>query len=342
MKPFADRNHKTIGAVALAVILVVVGVAVNFSRLTFFTSNTAYHADLADAGSLVNGEQVTVAGTRVGAITGLHLEGAHVRLDFNVQPHVRLGSLTGLTVKVLSPLGQEYVQLTSAGPGQLPAGATIPESRTAGTATILSTLNQTGQTLGAINEQQVSQSLAVLNQDLGGTSPAATAAVISGLGRLSNIIIDRQSELSALVNEANTVTATLNAHRGQLIDLIGQGNLILQVVQERQADIKGVLDAATALSNEVSSIITNKQSDLSALLTNLQTAAGVLARDSGTLANAVPLLSGLATYLANATGNGPFFDAISPTLLLDDHLVQQCAQPGMTPPYSTLSHGCNA
>lgn len=342
MKPFADRNHKTLGAVALAVILVVVGIAVNFSRLTFFSSNTAYHADIADAGSLVNGEQVTVAGTRVGTITGLHLEGAHVRLDFNVRPSVRLGSLTGLTVKVLSPLGQEYVQLTSAGPGRLAPGATIPEARTSGTATILSTLNQAGQTLGAINEQQVSQSLAVLNQDLSGTTPTATAAVIAGLGRLSDVIIGRQSQLSALVNEANTVTATLNAHRGQLIDLIGQGNLILQVVKERQADIKQILDATTALSNEVSSIITNKQSDLSALLTNLQTAAGVLARDSGTLSNVMPLLSGLSTYLANATGNGPFFDAVAPTLLLDDHLVQQCSPPGATPPFSLTSYGCNA
>jgi phospholipid/cholesterol/gamma-HCH transport system substrate-binding protein len=342
MKPFADRNHKTLGAVAMAVILVAVGLAVNSSRLAFFSSSRNYHADLGDAGSLVSGEQITVAGTRVGAITALHLEGDHVRMDFTVRPGVHLGSLTGLAVKVLSPLGQEYVQLTSAGPGQLAPGATIPESRTVGTQTILSTLNRTGQVLGAINDQQVSQSLKVLDQDLSGTSPAATAAVISGLGRLSNVIVGRQSELAALVNEANTVTATLNAHRGQLIDLIGQGNLILQVVQERQADIKQVLDATTALSNEVSGIITNKQADLSALLTNLDTAAGVLAKDSGTLTNALPLLSGLATYLANASGSGPYFDAVSPTLLLDDHLVQQCDQPGAVPAYSVLSHGCNA
>jgi phospholipid/cholesterol/gamma-HCH transport system substrate-binding protein len=278
----------------------------------------------------------------MGTVTGLRLDGDHVRMDFEVRPGLHLGSQTSLAVKVLSPLGQEYVQLDSAGPGTMAPGATIPVSRTAGTPTILSTLDQTGSTLGAINDSQVSQSLSVLNQDLAGTTPQATAAVIAGLGRLSDVIVGRQQQLAAVVDEANTVTATLDAHRGQLVDLIGQAGLVLQVVEDRQSEIKQVLQATTTLASEVDQIITSKQANLSTLLTNLQTVSGVLARDSGSLANAIPLLSGLSTYLANATGSGPYFDAIAPTLLLDDHLVAQCSQPGATPFYTMLSQGCQA
>ncbi|MCU4184184.1 MCE family protein [Acidiferrimicrobium sp. IK] len=340
MKPFAERNPRYVGVMVLIAVLAVVAGALDFSKIGFLHHDSAYHAQLADAGSLVPGEQVTVAGTRVGSVTGLHLDGDRVRLDFTIRSGLKLGSLTTLSVKILSPLGQEYVQLASAGPGVLRPGATIPLRRTSGTATILSTLDQAGTTLGSIDEGQLAKSLAVVSQDLSGTTPSATAAVIKGLGRLSDVIVNRQSELAQLVDETNQVVATLDDHRGQLVDLIGQAGLVLQVVQERQSDIKQVLDATTALSNAVSQIITNKQANLSALLTNLKTVSGVLANDSGNLAKAVPLLSGLASYLSNATGSGPYFDAIAPTLLVDDHLVAQCTKPGVTPPYSLLSPGC--
>lgn len=329
MKPFRERNLKVVAVISLTVILAVVAGALNFSKLSFLHPVHHFHAELVDAGSLVVGEQVTVAGAQVGTITGLHLAGNHVRLDFTTRPSLRLGSLTTLTVKILSPLGQEYVQLGPQGPGRLDPGATIPQSRTSGTTTILATLNQTGTTLGAIDQAQLARSLEVVTQDLAGTAPAATAAVIGGLGRLSNVIADRQDQLSQLVAAANQVTATLSAHRGQLVDLIGQANLILQVVQQRRSDIKAVLDGTTALAQRVSEIITDKRANLSTLLGNLQTVSSVLARDSGSLTAAIPLLSGLTTYLANATGTGEFFDAIAPTLLINDHLLVQCSKPGV-------------
>lgn len=339
MKPFHERNPRAVGAVCLGLAVLAVVGALTFSKLPFFDSATPYHADLANAGSLVAGEQVTLAGTRIGTITGLHLAGDHVRLDFQIQPSVHLGRNTSLAVKVLSPLGQEYVELTSHGPGTMSAGSTIPASRTSGTQTILSTLNQTGTTLGAIDEKQLARALATASADLSGTSPAAVAAAVTGLGRLSDIIAQRQVQLRQLVSAADQVTSTLNANRGQLLDLIGQGNLVLQVVEQRRAQIKQTLEAATNLANRITSII-GRQSGVATMLANLRSASAVLAHDSGTLSKALPLLAGLSTYLANATGSGPFFDAIAPTLLIDDHLIAECSPPGVTPPYNFLSQGC--
>ena len=340
MKPFHERNPRRVGAACLAAVTVAVVGALTFSRLPFFASSVTYHADIADAGSLVMGEQVTLVGTRVGSITGLHLQGDHVRLDFQISPGIHLGDATTLAVKVLSPLGQEYVELDSGGDRTMAAGATIPEDRTTGTQTLQTTLDRTGTTLGAIDQKQLAQALAAASSDLSGTSPAAAAAAITGLGRLSDVIAGRQAELAQLVQAADQVTGTLDANRGQLVDLIGQSRLILSVVEQRQAEIKQTLDATTSLANQIGDIITNKQSDLATMLANLRSASAVLARDSGSLTDALPVLAGLSTYLANATGSGPFFDAVAPTLLINDHLVAQCSKPGTTPPYSQLSQGC--
>lgn len=327
MKPFRERNVTVIGIVSAVVLLAAVLVSLNFTRLPF-NSQVTYHADLARAGQLVSSEEVTIAGVKVGTVKHLSLQGNHIRLDFTVNPSVHLGSRTTLTVKVLSVVGQEYVQLDSAGGGRMRPGDTIPLSRTFGTGTLVDTLNQLGGEIGQIDQAQLQKALEVGNQDLSGTSPAATAAVISGLGRVSDAINSRQAELSQLVNETEAVTQTLSDHKDQLVALIGQSNLILQVVEQRRTDLANLLSSVTSLSHEISSLVTDKHADLGSFLASLNTVAGVLAKDSDALGQTLPLAAGLGKYLANATGNGPYVDADAPTFLLPDTVVAGCQLPG--------------
>ena len=341
MKPFRERNVKVLAVVAAVALVAAVVVAFNFSRL--FGSTDRYYADMADAGQLVKGENVEIAGVKVGTIAGTSLQGNHVLLSFDVDHGVSLGSTTRLQVKVLSPLGQEYIQLVRSGTGTMRPGQTIPIGRTFGSPSIVGTVTQFGSEVSQINQQQLARALTVAEQDLAGTSPSVTAAAIHGLGALSTVISDRQNQLSNLVAEAQQVTATLDAHQQPLLTLIGQSTLVLQVVEARKADIDNLLASTQSLSRQISSILTDPHANLGALLGNLQAVSAVLAKDSSSLGQTIPVLAGFSKYIANATGNGPYLDAVAPALLITDNVIAECAKPGADTDSNVLTgQGCKA
>lgn len=335
MKTFRERNLKLVAASTAAVLVIAGLVAVSSSRLPFLApSQHAYHAELAAAGQLAPGEDVTVAGVKVGTVTGLHLEGDYVRLDFKVDHGIDLGDSTTLEVKVLSLLGQEYVQLTPRGTSPLSPGATIPLARTSGTQTLVDTVTNLGAETGQIDQAQLQKALQVADQAASASSPTQTAALIEGLGRLSSIVADRQKQLDQLVGSAQQVAGTLSGNDTQIIQLIGQSNLVLDVLNQRQSAIQQLLGATQALARQVSDIITSKQADLGSLLANLDSVSANLAKESSTIASSLPLLSGFSKFAANAAGSGPYVDVIDPVILLSDGIAAACAKPGVYHPTS--------
>ena len=342
MKPFRERNTTTVGVVAAIVVAVALLTALNFSRLPFERTST-YYADLANADQLVKGEYVTISGVKVGTVVGLKLEGAKVRLTMHLNRGLHLGDHTSLAVKVLSPLGQEYAQLSPSGGGSMPPGATIPLARTTVSPGIVATVTHLGEETGQINSAQLAQALTVATQDSSATDPAALASALSGLSRLSSYVASRQDQLQSLLTSASSVVTTLNAHSGNIVTLIGQSTLVLQVVEARKTDIDNLLASVQTLSHEISTVLTNPDANLSALLANLQAVAGVLSKDSSTLASSIPVLRSFATYVTNATGSGPYLDAIAPTVLVPDNLIVQCGKPGADTDSNPLTGpGCNA
>src|ERR1700680_673047 len=116
MKRFSDRNPTKVGIVSIVVMVVAVLLALNFSKLPLINTHTTYRADFAEAGGLQSGDIVTVAGVRVGQITKLALHGDRARVSLSVSYSVPLGVDTSAAGKVLTPVGQEYLELAPAGP----------------------------------------------------------------------------------------------------------------------------------------------------------------------------------------------------------------------------------
>src|SRR5690348_11863905 len=90
MRPFRERNPVPIGIIGLTLILGMLVLAFNASHLPFLTSGNVYHADFADASGLKSGDDVRVAGVKVGSVTSVSLDGAQVRVGLRVSG-VRVG-----------------------------------------------------------------------------------------------------------------------------------------------------------------------------------------------------------------------------------------------------------
>jgi phospholipid/cholesterol/gamma-HCH transport system substrate-binding protein len=337
MKRFRERNLFVIAVVGSAVLVVFAMAAINFSKLPFVSDHAGYQAQFPDAAGLAQGDPVSIAGVDVGNVTGLSLSGAHVLISFTVQNGVRLGGYTSAAAKVLTPLGQEYLDVQPAGPGRLASGAVIPLSRTHETQTLVSTVNQAGNQVGNINLGQLEQALGVTSSDLEAVPAGATSAMLHGLAQLSTVVGSRSSELAQLVQNVKTLSGTLAQHSSQLVDLLGQSNLVLGVLTTRQQTIAVLLSTTASLTTQLNALFAAHQAQIGPLLTDLQTVSGVLAKDASDLATAVPLLASANKYLSNVTGSGSFGDFVMPAALIPDNVIAQCTKPGATKPVT----GCN-
>ena len=323
-------NLYVIAGVSAVVLVIAALLALNFSKLPLISSQRTYQADLASAVGLSSGNVVTIAGVRVGAVTGLSLHGNAARVTFTVSGGPRLGRDTRLDIKVLNPVGVEYLELTPAGPGNL--SGPIPVSRTTIPGTLVGDLNQLTTNVQQTNLGQLVKSLEVLTQTFAANSPAETKAAIDGVSRLSAVFAARQSEVADLVDQADQLTTELNSHNAQLVNLLGQADLVLQVLNQRKAAIDTLLTTATGLTSQLNHLIVGDRSVLDPMLSNLQAVSAFLAKDSSNLGEAIPLLAAFTRYSANVTGSGPFADFVAPTLVVPDNLIAQCAKLGALDP----------
>jgi phospholipid/cholesterol/gamma-HCH transport system substrate-binding protein len=337
VKRFSERNRVLVAVVGSALLVVVALGAINFSKLPLINDHTGYGAAFADSAGLAQGDPVSVAGVDVGTVSGLSLSGSHVLVSFTVQNGVHLGERTTAAAKVLTPLGQEYLDLEPAGSGQMAAGAVIPEKRTQETQTIVSTIRSGANIVQGINLHQLEQALSVTDQDLEAVPAGATSQLLDGLSQLSDVIASRSSELSQLVQNVSQLTGTLQQHGTQLFSLIGQGDLVLQVLNQRHAAIDQLLKTTAALTQQLQALLAAHEAQVAPLLSDLQTVSGVLAKDGNDIEAAIPLLTAADKYLANVTGSGAFGDFVMPAALIPDNVIAQCAKAGVTNPVT----GCN-
>jgi phospholipid/cholesterol/gamma-HCH transport system substrate-binding protein len=330
VRTFREGNLVATGLVAGAVLLAATLLALNFSRLPVLSGTTTYRALFANAGGLTAGDIVTVAGVRVGSVTGLSLRGDQVEVRFTVANSVRIGSQSSAGMKVLTPIGQEYLEITPAGPGTL--HGPIPEARTTIPLTLVGDLSTLSNETARLNLAQLERSLDVTSTTLRGVPKASVSSALTGLARLSTIIASRQQDLSTLVTSAASISGVLARHSADLVNLVGQGDLVLRVLEQRRAAITALLATTSSLGRQLTSLFDGSAGQLTSLLANLDTVSRTLADDRGDLATAIPLLQAFSRYAANATGSGPFADFTLPTLLIPDNVIAQCAKERLTDP----------
>ncbi len=338
MKRFSERNAIVIAVVGTTLLAVLSLGAINFSKLPLINDHAAYGAALADSAGLAQGDPVAIAGVDVGNVTSLSLSGSHVLVTFTVTNGVRLGARTSAAAKVLTPLGQEYLDIAPAGTGAMPPGSVIPEQRTAETQTIISTIRKGADSLGQINIKQLQLALATTDQTLQSVPAGETASMLNGLAQLSNVIGSRSSELAGLLTNVATLSKTLADHGNQIFTLIGQSDLVLKVLTQRQQAVQQLLQSTASLTTQLESLLAAHQSQMTPLLNDLNSVSAVLAKDAGDLAQAVPLLAAANKYLANVTGSGEFGDFVLPAGLIPDNIIAQCAKSGAIKPVN----GCDA
>jgi phospholipid/cholesterol/gamma-HCH transport system substrate-binding protein len=318
MRPLRERNPVLVGAAGLAVLAALVLGAFKIDALAALGSD-AYRAAFRDASGLAPGNEVRVAGVRVGQVSGVGLArgpaGAYVRVTFRVDDDgVRLGAATGATIRIKTVLGQKYLALAPAGPGRLPEGAEIPLERTAAPFDVVEAVSGLADTLDHIDAAQLADAFTTIAETFADT-PASVRSSLDGLSRLSKTVGDRDAELRALLARAHEVTGVLADRDEEFRKLVADGSALLQEVSRRRDAIHDLLVGTSALATQLTGLVTDQRDRLRPALQQLRGVVAVLQRNRDNLELTLRRMGPFVDAFANVVGTGRWFDSYVAGLL---------------------------
>jgi phospholipid/cholesterol/gamma-HCH transport system substrate-binding protein len=311
MTPFRERNPIIIGAIGLAVIAAMLLLAFNTDRLPLL-GGRQHSAALSEAGGLKPGDDVRIAGVKVGKVTAVDLEGAHVRVDFSVNRSTELGSTTRAAVRIKTILGQKFLALDPSGKSAL--AKEIPLSRTTPAYDVVDAFSDLATTAEDINTDQLATSLDTI-ADTFRDSPAEVRAAVEGLGRLSHTVASRDDQLRSLLAHANGVTGVLSDRNAQIVSLLSDGDLLLQELRKRRADIHTLLVNTATLADQLTGLVRDNREAIRPALAHLKNVLAVLETNQANLDRSITLLAPFVRVFANTTGNGRWFDTFIQNLV---------------------------
>lgn len=307
MRQFRDMNPVPIGVVSIIVLVAMVVLSFNLTKLPFASGHT-YSAAFAEAAGLRPGDQVQIGGVVVGKVSGVSLEGTHVKVDFRItNSSAHLGSRTSASIEIATLLGNKYLALKPQGPGSWPSGREIPVSQTTSPYDVEPALQGLASTVGKINTKQLATALNSLSTTFR-KSPKPLRSTLSGLSRLSQTIASRDTALRALLHHTASVTGVLAQRRTQFARLLGDGDKLLTMLDRRRQVIAALLVNTERLATQLSGLVTDNQKTITPLLTHLH---GVLSTLNNNQANLTKIIEGLYVFVrgeVDATGAGPWFD----------------------------------
>lgn len=304
-KSFAERNLRIL-ATAGTLVLVAVFVLTYFSEsLPVIGLGGSYSARFAESGGLRSGNEVRVAGVKVGKVTGIHLDEDQVVVDFRLKG-VHLGSKTSAAVKVKTLLGQKYLSIDPLGTGDLQG--TIPESRTTTPYDVNEALSNLSTTFTRIDNKQLEHSLNVISDTFAHT-PKSVRKTISGLTALSRTVSSRDSQLAELFASTKKVSGTIAGRNDEFQGLIRDGNALLGELQQRRKAVHAMLTGSARLGRQVRGLVADNEKRLKPALTRLDRVSAILHRNQRNLDRALRRMAPYYKVVDSALGNGHWVDA---------------------------------
>jgi phospholipid/cholesterol/gamma-HCH transport system substrate-binding protein len=329
MRPFRERNPVVVGVAGLTALTALLVASFNADDLPLIGGGTDYRAAFREAGGLQPGNEVRVAGVKVGKVTGVDLDGSRVRVDFRVADSgVTLGERTAATIRIKTVLGQKYLSLEPAGGGELDEGDEIPLSRTAAPFDVQDAVGGLAETVDKIDTTQLAQAFTTI-ADTFRDSPAEVSASLNGLSRLSTTIASRDAQLTALLARTRTVTGVLAERDTEFQRLVADGNLLLGEIRKRREAIHVLLVSTTQLSNELVGLVADNRAQLEPALKELRKVVAILEDNQTQIDQTVPRLARFVEAFSNVLGSGRWFDTyvaclVPPPVTVGDVQLSSC------------------
>ncbi|MFI5909181.1 MCE family protein [Dactylosporangium sp. NPDC051541] len=244
----------------------------------FSGGGTQYRARFIDVTGLLAGDDVRIAGVKVGAVRDIRVADNHIaEVAFTVDENIPLTASVHATIRYRNLVGQRYVALSEApGDGRpLNAGQTIPVAQTTPALDLTVLFNGFRPLFTALTPQAVNQLAFEIVQVLQGEG-GTVANLLRSTASLTGTLADRDAVIGRVITNLLSVLSTLDEHRDDLDTTITR---LQQFVSGLAADRQAIGDALTntaALTGATASLLQDARPSLQADIDQLGTLSGTL------------------------------------------------------------------
>lgn len=313
-KPGEPRfGNATIGVVGVIVILALTAGSFMLDSLPFVGAGPKYQAHFSEAAGLTDGNEVRVAGVKVGVVTGVELEGDKVVVGFRAKD-AWLGDDTRASIQIKTVLGQKYLALSPAGNEELDRSEPIPLERTVAPYDVVTAFSSAAETLEEIDDEKLAESLDSLTGAMQ-ASPDEFRGAIDGVARLSQTISSRDEELRQLLAATRTSSEILAERNDDFRRLIIGTGQLLGELNARSESLKLVLASTRGLSIELRRLVADNEAEFGPTLDSLDETLRILTDHEEELKKSVHNLAPFYRLYANMLGTGRWFDSVVTNLI---------------------------
>jgi phospholipid/cholesterol/gamma-HCH transport system substrate-binding protein len=326
--------------IVFAVVTVVMTAALAQTLGAFSGGGTGYRARFTDVTSLLEGDDVRIAGVRVGEVTGIRVvDNTVAEVSFTVADDIPLDSGVLAKIRYRNLVGQRYVALAE-GPGtgrRLREGGLIPLTQTSPALDLTALFNGFRPLFTALSPEEVNtlsyEIIAVL-QGEGGTM----ASLLRRTASLTGTLADRDAVIGRVITNLTSVLSEVDDHGGQLDQSIVS---LQQLVSGLAADRDAIGQAVTNLGQltvATGSLLGSARPDLAADIANLGAVAGTVNANGDAIDEALEAMPDRYASLTRVASYGSWFNFFlcdfNGRILLD-------GQPVATPTFSSDAARCD-
>ena len=216
-----------------------------------------YTALFTDVTGLKQGDDVRVAGVRVGRVDAVDLEGTKAKVTFRLQRDQVIYSDTIASIVYQNIVGQRYLGLTrrpgERAAGRLPAGSQIPLDRTQPSFDVGALLNGFEPLFTLLDPAQANKLSGALITAFQGDHGAVTQLVLQ-TAEVTQAFAGRDATLDRTIDDLNTLVGNMSRQNHNLDQVISQAHSMVTDLNARRENMVGSLGALKHVAERISTI----------------------------------------------------------------------------------------
>jgi len=257
-----------------------------------FGSTREYKAEFVDATGVVKGDDVRIAGVKVGSVSGVEIiDRTHALVSFDVQESTLLNEATHAAIRYRNLVGQRYISLTQeiGDSEKMEEGDTIPVAQTSPALDLTVLFNgfkPLFQALSPDDINKLSYEIVQVFQGEGGT----LESLLGHTASVTTTLAERDEVIGDLIVNLNQVLDHLADRDDQLSDLIKTFRTFIGGLNDDREAILSSLDQISALSVQTAGLVKGIRPPFVEDIKQLRRFATNIARNKGELDRALQVL----------------------------------------------------
>ena len=331
MKSFRDRNPYAVGIVSVLLLGAATGFAFLVGLLNLLENTYSMEGVFADASGLRSGDDIKVAGVKVGRVTDIEVDRAsgNVRVKWVVDQGIDVGDDAGAEIALSSLLGAKHIRINDAESGDtmmadLPSEQrVVPLERTKVPYDLFELTRVATEGIQELDTEGLNAFLVDL-ADITEGKAATLDDLLTGIREVGGAINDRDQKFESLLDQADRLSATLSDKDDEIIALLDSSSQILDLIVARRNDLAIALGESADAVTELDRLISDNKIKIDSILDSLAPTLDVVAANQDDIDRTLAWLGPALLQQSRGGGQGPWADifvrAAGPDVLgaLDD------------------------